>query len=435
MRFNDLDLAPLILTNVAKEGYEVATPIQAGAIPPIMEGKDVLGCAQTGTGKTAAFALPLIHRLMTIEPEGRHRKLARVLILCPTRELAHQIAEGFGTYAKGSGLRGVTIYGGVSQGPQCRKLRDGVDVIIATPGRLLDLFEQGAVDLTAVQTLVLDEADRMLDMGFINDIRKIVAELPEQRQTLLFSATLPASITTLSKQLLNKPVTVKIESSAPTADLVKQWVYFVDPNGKADTLADLIESEGMYRTIVFTRTKHGADKLVRRLHERKIKSEAIHGNKSQNARQRALDNFRSNKVAVLVATDVAARGIDVDGVSHVVNFDLTHEPETYVHRIGRTARAGAEGSAISLCTSEELGWLRDIERLLGKQIDIAGETPDWATRRPGPTPRIGGGGGQRRGNYQGGRGQQRSAPKSYGYKATTTKPGKGTRKRPQGANA
>ncbi len=399
MRFDDLNLHPKLLANVAAEGYELATPIQAGAIPHVLAGRDVLGCAQTGTGKTAAFALPLIHRLVSdrnpasdpnAKPKNNHADTrARALVLAPTRELATQIADGFKTYAKGSGLRGVTIYGGVNQNPQVNTLRRGVDVVIATPGRLMDLMNQGHVDLSGIRALVLDEADRMLDMGFIHDIRKIVAQVPKERQTLLFSATLPASIMDLAHRLLTDPATVKIEAATPTVDRVQQFVHFVERSGKADLLAGLIESEGMFRTIVFTRTKHGADKLVKQLKQRGVASEAIHGNKSQNARQRALDNFRRDKVPVLVATDVAARGIDVDHVTHVVNFDLTHEPETYVHRIGRTARAGAEGVAISFCGPDEVAWLRDIERLIEQDLKTVGDVPAW-TRRPGKgAPRPG----------------------------------------------
>ena len=414
MRFADLPLHPSVLENIAKEGYETATPIQAGAIPHVLDGRDVLGIAQTGTGKTAAFALPVIHRLMDQAPpagegkKSKHRPNPSCLILCPTRELVTQIADAFKTYAAGSGLRGVTIFGGVNQNGQVRRLREGVDVILATPGRLLDLLNQGHVDLSAIQTLVLDEADRMLDMGFIHDLRRIIGELPDQKQTLLFSATLPLSIVKLADGLLQNPATVKIEAAAPTADRVEQSVYFVDKKDKSDLLADLITDHGMFRTIVFTRTKHGADKLGKKLRAREIKSEIIHGNKTQNARQRALDNFKADRVAVLVATDVAARGIDVDSVSHVINFDLTHEPETYVHRIGRTARAGAEGIAISFCDNEEVAWLRDIEQLLGTSIQVVGDTPEWANL-PAKAPRG------PRGGKGGGRGGKRPHRKGQNH--------------------
>ncbi len=419
MRFDQLELSPAVLKNVAAEGYENATPIQAQAIPHVLAGRDVLGSAQTGTGKTAAFALPIVDRLVGQAPPPRkktkHRPQdrPRCLVLAPTRELATQIAESFQTYAHGMRLTGVVIFGGASQNPQVRKLQRGVSVIVATPGRLMDLMEQGHVDLSGIETLVLDEADRMLDMGFLPDIRKISVELPEQRQTLLFSATLPGPIQELARGLLHDPAVIQIEPEAPTVDRVEQSVRFVDPASKPDVLAELIDEHGMFRTIVFTRTKHGADKLVKKLRQREIRSEAIHGNKSQAARQRTLDNFRKDKVAVLVATDVAARGIDIDSVSHVVNYDLTHEPETYVHRIGRTARAGESGVAISLCEPSHLQWLRDIEHLLGEKLDVLGDTPEWATRRPGPPPQQGGGGRGGRPKRGGGR-RKPGGPKAKG---------------------
>ncbi|MEM6553252.1 MAG: DEAD/DEAH box helicase [Planctomycetota bacterium] len=413
MRFDALGLSAGLLRNLAEEGYAEATPIQAAAIPEVLAGRDVMGCAQTGTGKTAAFALPILEGLMRGRPWGggkakgkdKGKRKAnrggkrgpRCLVLCPTRELATQITAGFKTYGQGSGLMGVTVYGGVNQKPQVRDLRAGVDVVIATPGRLMDLMEQGHVDLGRVETLVLDEADRMLDMGFIHDIRKIAAELPTPgsgRQTLMFSATMQGAVRTLADQLLREPVVVEIEPERPTAEGVEQSVYFVDRGAKVELLAGLLEE--MYRTIVFVRTKHGADRLVKQLREYEIKGEAIHGNKTQNARQKALQRFREDKVAVLVATDVAARGIDVDGVSHVVNYDLTHEPETYVHRIGRTARAGNDGAAVSLCSKEEVGWLRAIERLLGHEIEAGNGVPGWA-REAGGSGGGGGGGGLKKG--------------------------------------
>lgn len=443
MRFDQFDLSAALLQNVAEAGYQTPSPIQEEAIPAVLAGRDVLGCAQTGTGKTAAFALPVIHRITAAERSGARR--TRCLVLCPTRELAVQIADGFLNYAKGMDLSGALIFGGVGPNPQIAKLKRGAEVVVATPGRLLDLMNQGYVDLSEVETLILDEADRMLDMGFINDIKKIVKELPTDRQTLLFSATVPNDIRVLSRKLLRNPVTITIEPDAPAAEKVDQSVRFV-PEGesKADLLAALIQGDdavvrpgeageaGMHRAIVFTRTKHGADKLVKALKKHGIHSEAIHGNKSQNARQRALENFRGTKTPVLVATDVAARGIDVDGITHVVNFDLTHEPETYVHRIGRTARAGADGRAVSLCDREELAWLRDIERLLGRTIPVDGEAPDWSFQRPGPPPKQGG----QRG---GGRGQGDNAPRGGGGRgggrgpaARGAKQGGGGRRKPGG---
>ena len=445
LRFDQLALSPVLLQNVKEAGYETPSPIQAEAIPAVLEGRDVLGCAQTGTGKTAAFALPVIHRITGSERSGA--KVTRCLVLCPTRELAVQIADGFLGYAKGLDLSGALVFGGVGPNPQIAKLKRGAEVVVATPGRLLDLMNQGFVDLSNVETLILDEADRMLDMGFINDIKKIVKELPDKRQTLLFSATVPPEIRTLANKLLHHPVTITIEPDAPAAEKVDQSVRFVEHGGKADLLAALIQGDpavvepgeagdsGMHRTIVFTRTKHGADKLVKALKKHGIHSEAIHGNKSQNARQRALENFRGTKTPVLVATDVAARGIDVDGITHVVNYDLTHEPETYVHRIGRTARAGADGHAVSLCDREELAWLRDIEKLLGRKIPVEGDAPDWSFQRPGPPPKQGGqrgGGGQRGsqaprggGGSGGGRGPAARGAKSGG--GGRRKPGGGRR--------
>jgi ATP-dependent RNA helicase RhlE len=389
MLFAELRLAEPILRALVTEGYLNATPVQAAAIPLAMAGKDVLACAQTGTGKTAAFALPILHRLaLAAKPEGtkpdpRQQHKARCLVLSPTRELATQIATGFRTYGKHLGLRCTVIFGGVNQNPQADALRRGVDVIVATPGRLLDLMNQGLVDLRNIEAFVLDEADRMLDMGFIHDIRKIAAQVPGKRQTLLFSATMPTEIRRLAETLMREPATVQIAPVAVTADLIDQCVYHVEKKNKPQLLAHLVVALPMYRTIVFTRTKHGADRVVRHLHSRGIKAEAIHGNKTQNARQRALDNFRANKIPVLVATDIASRGIDVDDVTHVVNYDLTHEPETYVHRIGRTGRAGAKGAAIAFCDREEMQNLKAIERLLRKTIPVKNDHPTYVPEPKG----------------------------------------------------
>lgn len=381
MRFDELNLAKPLLHAVTRQGYETATPIQARAIPPVLSGRDVLGCAQTGTGKTAAFALPLLQRLGLNGSRSNGRPKPRALVLCPTRELATQIGDAFVTYGKGLNVREVVIFGGVSQYRQVQKLRQGAEVIIATPGRLLDLINQGHVDLSGIEALVLDEADRMLDMGFIADIRKIAALTPSKRQTLLFSATMPPAIRSLADAMLREPAVVKIAPESATVDSVEQSVYFVERSNKPTLLAELVRDLPMDRAIVFTRTKHGADKVVRQLRRDGIAAEAIHGNKSQPQRQRSLASFRDGKVAALVATDIASRGIDVDGITHVVNYDLTHEPATYVHRIGRTARAGASGTAISFCDREEVGNLRAIEKMLREAIPVCethGPEPDWA---------------------------------------------------------
>jgi ATP-dependent RNA helicase RhlE len=382
MLFADLRLADPILRAVTTENYTTATPIQAQAIPPVLEGKDVMGCAQTGTGKTAAFALPLLHRLSTTPPPAGPKRV-RCLVLCPTRELATQIAESFRTYGKFLPLRCAVVFGGVGQWPQVEAIKKGVEVLIATPGRLIDLMNQNLADLRGVETLVLDEADRMLDMGFIPDIRRIVQVLPVKRQTLMFSATMPSDIRRLAESILKNPVSISVAPVASTAAGIDESVYFVQRSNKPALLAHLVDNLPMTRAIVFTRTKHGADRLVRHLHIRGIRAEAIHGNKTQNARQRALQNFRSEKTPVLVATDIASRGIDIDGITHVVNYDLTHEPETYVHRIGRTARAGATGMAIALCDPEELPNLRAIERLIRRPIPVKTDHPVYAA----PTPK------------------------------------------------
>ncbi len=372
MQFSDLHLSLPILQAIKAQGYEVATPIQAQAIPHVMEGKDVLGRAQTGTGKTAAFAVPILHRLSTRPGAGGFpARRPRCLVLCPTRELATQIGESFAAYGRGLHLRHTTIFGGVSQHWQVKALRSGVEILVATPGRLMDLMQQRAVDLSAIEVLVLDEADRMLDMGFIQPIRNIVSRLPAGRQTLLFSATMPNEIRRLADSLLRNPVVVECLPVASTTAQIDETVYRVDKHDKPALLAHLVKSLPMHRALVFTRTKHGADRVVRHLNTRGIQADAIHGNKSQNARQKALANFTNNKIPVLVATDIASRGIDVDGITHVVNYDLTHEPETYVHRIGRTGRAGATGSAVSFCDRDEHDNLRAIEKLIRRPIPPA----------------------------------------------------------------
>ncbi len=382
MQFDDLMLSEAVLRAVRDEGYTTPTPIQQRAVPPVLEGRDLLGCAQTGTGKTAAFALPLLCRLDRApgahanEKQPRAHRPIRVLVLAPTRELALQIQESFNVYGKHTGLRSGVIFGGVGQNPQTRMLQQGVDIVVATPGRLLDLINQGYVDLSKVKALVLDEADRMLDMGFIHDIKKIIAKLPKERQNLMFSATMPREITSLASSILRDPVRVEVAPESTTAERVTQSVYFVEGKMKQDLLRKLLDDDSaIERALVFTRTKHGADRVVKRLKASHIHAESIHGNKSQSQRQRALANFKRGSVRVLVATDIAARGLDIDEVSHVINFDLPNEPESYVHRIGRTARAGASGIAVSFCDSGERGFLRDIERTIRAKVPVS-KTPD-----------------------------------------------------------
>jgi len=379
MQFASLHLSAPILRALTDEGYKTPTPIQAQAIGPIMDGKDMLGCAQTGTGKTAAFALPILHRLTTapVDKSRRGPVFPRALILSPTRELAGQIDESFRTYGRHTHLQSTVIFGGVSQFHQVRALQRGVDILVATPGRLMDLMEQRRVNLSEVGIFVLDEADRMLDMGFINPIRRIAKALPTGRQTLMFSATMPREIMSLADSLLRDPVKVAVTPVASAAPLIEQSIYMVRSMQKQSLLEFLLKSASVSRVLVFTRTKHGADKVCKRLSLAGITADAIHGNKAQNRRERALDSFRSGRARVLVATDVAARGLDVDNITHVINFDLPNEPEAYVHRIGRTGRAGATGLAISFCdgqSADERGYLRDIERLTGKKIPSV-ETP------------------------------------------------------------
>ena len=360
--FFDFGLATPILEAVAAEGYTVPTPIQSQAIPQVLRGRDLCGIAQTGTGKTAAFALPMLHRLSSA-PARRTAGACRALVLSPTRELASQIAESFRAYGRELPLSTAVVFGGVPIGAQQRRLAAGVDILVATPGRLLDLIDRKSLSLLRVEILVLDEADRMLDLGFIHALKRIVKLLPRQRQTLLFSATMPRAIASLAEEYLNQPVKVAVTPAATTVELVDQGVVFVSRDRKRQQLASLLSDPALERVLVFTRTKHGADRVVRHLGEAGIEAIAIHGNKSQPQRERALAGFRAGHARVLVATDIAARGIDVDGVSHVINFELPNVPEDYVHRIGRTARAGAAGIAISLCSDEERAYLLDIEKL------------------------------------------------------------------------
>lgn len=377
MKFQELPLIDPLLRAIRAEGYTEPTPIQAQAIPHILNGKDVIGCAQTGTGKTAAFALPILQRLITL-PNQRPAGTIRALILSPTRELATQIGDSFAAYGRNLPLKHAVIFGGVGQQPQVQAVRRGIDILVATPGRLLDLMGQGIIRLNTIDIFVLDEADRMLDMGFIHDVRRVIQMLPTKRQTLLFSATMPQDIQDLADRILIAPVRVEVTPQATTVEKITQSVYFVEKNDKRALLEHLLQDQAIRRVLVFTRTKHGANKLVQQLERSNIGAEAIHGNKSQSARERALENFKTGKTRVLVATDIAARGIDVDDVTHVINYDLPNIPESYVHRIGRTARAGASGVAYSFCDFEEREYLRDIEKLIRLRVPVVNDH-QWAS--------------------------------------------------------
>jgi len=375
MKFNSLNLSDSILRAIASEGYETPTPIQVQAIPLVLERKDVLACAQTGTGKTAAFALPILQLLSQSNLPVQSRRSIRVLVLTPTRELASQISRNFSDYGKELPFRNAVIFGGVNQKSQVKALRQGVDILIATPGRLLDLMQQRQVQFQGLEILVLDEADRMLDMGFIRDVRRIISALPKQRQTLFFSATMPPEIRKLSEQILYQPVRIEVTPVSSTAEKIKQSVYHVEKKKKTSLLIQILEELRVERGLVFTRTKRDANRVSEELNRAGIRSNAIHGNKSQNAREQALASIQKGECRVLVATDIAARGIDIDQVTHVFNHDIPNIAESYVHRIGRTARAGCEGSAYSLCSNEERNYLSDIERLIRKKIDVV-PTPE-----------------------------------------------------------
>jgi len=385
LTFSALNLIAPILKALDNEGYTQPTPIQEQAIPHILQQRDLLGCAQTGTGKTAAFAIPTLQLLHQPHANTKGFRPIRALILTPTRELAIQIEESYRAYGRHLPLRCAVIFGGVGQKPQTDALERGVDILIATPGRLLDLMNQGFIHLNHLEFFVLDEADRMLDMGFIHDVRRVIAKLPEQRQTLFFSATMPSEIQKLASQILNNPVKVEVNPVSSTAEKITQGVYFVEKADKKKLLIHLLADKSIETVLVFTRTKHGADKVVKDLMRAGIKAEAIHGNKSQNARQRALSNFKSRQTRVLVATDIAARGIDVDELAHVINYELPNIPETYVHRIGRTGRAGLSGIAYSFCEQEEAAYLRDIEKLTGVKVPVLSNHPyaaaaeNWAS--------------------------------------------------------
>jgi ATP-dependent RNA helicase RhlE len=374
MHFEALDIIEPILKSIKEEGYTIPTPIQEQAIPIVLQGTDLIGCAQTGTGKTAAFAVPILQLLSKNKTFDRKRKI-RSLIVTPTRELAIQIEESFKAYGRYTGLSCTVVFGGVNQNPQTSALRNGVDILVATPGRLLDLMNQGFISLKDIEIFVLDEADRMLDMGFIHDVRKILAALPKKRQSLFFSATMPPEIVKLAGSIVYKPVKVEVTPSASTVDIVNQFVYFVDKGNKNALLIELLKDEKIKTALVFTRTKYGADKVVRVLKKKNIRSESIHGNKAQNTRQRALSNFKSKTTRVLVATDIAARGIDIDDLEFVINYEIPNISETYVHRIGRTGRAGANGTAISFCDADEKDYLKDIEKLIAKKLQVIDNHP------------------------------------------------------------
>jgi len=413
MLFKELSLIEPLLRALETEGYEQPTPIQEQAIPVVLSKRDLLGCAQTGTGKTAAFALPMLQLLAANNPtsKGSARPI-RALILTPTRELAIQIGESFTAYGRNLPIRNFVVFGGVGQTPQTDALKRGTDVLIATPGRLLDLMNQGYVNLREISIFVLDEADRMLDMGFIHDVKKVIAKLPSKRQTLFFSATMPDEIANLANSILTDPLRVEVTPASTTAENVEQAVYFVDKQNKKHLLAHLLKDKSIRSALVFTRTKHGANKVAADVTKAGVFAEAIHGNKSQNARQAALQNFKTGRTRVLVATDIAARGIDIDELSHVVNYELPNIPETYVHRIGRTGRAGASGIAVSFCEAEEIPYLKDIQKLTGQLVPVIEEHPYAADiTAPGlPQPAAQRGKGSNRNNSGGGNKQDQKVP-------------------------
>ncbi|MDX9730271.1 MAG: DEAD/DEAH box helicase [Bdellovibrionales bacterium] len=417
--FDDLLLIEPLRLALEETGYKTPTPIQQQAIPPLLAGRDLIGCAQTGTGKTAAFALPILNKIAVNRRPLQGRR-TRVLILTPTRELAIQILESFRTYGKHLKLKYAVVFGGVGQGPQVKALAGGVDILVATPGRLLDLIEQKHLSLQGLDVFVLDEADRMLDMGFIRPIQRIIKMLPEKRHNLFFSATMPPAILELASTMLVDPVRVEVTPVSSTAERIQQSIMNVEKDRKRDLLRHVLKDPEFRRVIVFTRTKHGANRVSETLAKNGVTAEAIHGNKSQTARQKALENFRNGRTRVLIATDIAARGIDIDHVSHVINFELPNVAETYVHRIGRTARAGMEGKAISFCDQEERAYLRDIEKLIGQKVPVDADHP-YHIQHQGPIkaappekpnrgrrPNRGGGGGKPRSGGGGGRGGGRS---------------------------
>ncbi len=372
LKFEDLELDSKIIDAVRDSGYKIPTPIQARAIPIILNGNDILGCAQTGTGKTAAYALPILQQLVSVKVNNskNFKPKIKVLVIAPTRELAIQIKDSFNVYGKYTGLRNTVVYGGVGQNPQVKKLQQGVHILVATPGRLLDLMRQGHIKLSHIEVLILDEGDRMLDMGFIHDIRSIIKSMPRERQTLLFSATIPHEVVKLANSILNKPIRVDITPEQPTLEIIRQSIFLVSKNKKQELLEKLIIDKSVKRALVFIRTKHSANRVVKRLKRKGIRTDAIHGDKSQSARQDALQKFRTGNIRVLVATDVASRGIDVNNISHVIQFDLPDDTETYLHRIGRTARAGAGGTAFAFCEENQLRKLKAIEKLLRMRLKV-----------------------------------------------------------------
>ncbi|WP_080056946.1 DEAD/DEAH box helicase [Spirosoma aerolatum] len=444
MQFSDLSVIDPILKALAEEGYTTPTPIQEQAIPILLRRRDLLGCAQTGTGKTAAFAIPILQLLN--EDRVKNPKAPRrikTLVLTPTRELAIQIAESFTAYGRHLNLRHTVIFGGVSQHAQVNALKAGIDVLIATPGRLLDLMNQGFINLRDVQFFVLDEADRMLDMGFIHDVKKVIARLPERRQSLFFSATMPPDVAKLADTILHNPAKVEVTPVSSTADTIQQAMYFVGKEDKRKLLVHILNDRNIRSALVFARTKHGADRVAKDLQKAGIQAEAIHGNKSQNARQRALSNFKSRETRVLVATDIAARGIDVDELSHVINYELPNIPETYVHRIGRTGRAGHDGVALSFCDSEETAYLKDIHKLIGKNVPVVTDHPyvlDMATvavtsapvQRQGQNRRNAQPSARPKGSGSPARQESRQRPNSHANRTTNSSDSKNQGNRPDG---
>ena len=382
MKFNELNLIEPILKALEEENYSQPTSIQEQAIPLVLQGKDVLGSAQTGTGKTAAFAIPILQHLYEDRQKNHPKRGVKALVMTPTRELAIQIGESFTAYGRHTGLKNTVIFGGVKQASQVQALRQGVEVLIATPGRLLDLIDQGIVSLKHIDYFILDEADRMLDMGFINDIRKVLALLPKYRQSLFFSATMPANIVDLSQKILNNPSKISVAPTSSTAETIKQTLYYTNKPDKKDLLFHILQNKDIEQVLIFTKTKHGADRVGRNLASQKIKAGVIHGNKSQVQRQKALKSFKAGELRVLVATDIAARGIDIDKLKYVINYDIPNIAETYVHRIGRSGRAGEEGRAISMCEPEENAFLKDIEKLIKLRIEIVKNNPFPQTDKP-----------------------------------------------------